>query len=206
MGKSKTVIVKPLQIAEIKVEIVGTSPYMPEPMDMKVVEKYNKKKAKKVFKEDDMTEDEKVKSKYYFMPDKKTYAIPTRAFYRSMVNAVARIDGIAKTEVTQTIVINEDYVPIKYKSEKVLTHWGRNSGGRSGKGSPRKIMRNAFYDWRTMIKIQFNVEVLSEDQIISILNWAGYHIGIGGFRRENTGNFGMFEVGNATMSRRASRR
>ena len=34
----------------------------------------------------------------------------------------------------------------------------------------------------------------TEEQIINVLNWAGFHIGVGGFRKEKTGNFGSFEV------------
>jgi len=62
------------------------------------------------------------------------------------------------------------------------------------KGSPRKIMRNAFYDWSVDLEIQYNQNNLSAEQIVNVLNWAGFHIGVGGFRKERTGNFGAFTV------------
>jgi hypothetical protein len=60
--------------------------------------------------------------------------------------------------------------------------------------SPRKIMRNAFYDWSCELIIEYNQNNLSAEQIINVLNWAGFHIGVGAFRKERTGNFGAFKV------------
>ena len=55
-------------------------------------------------------------------------------------------------------------------------------------------MRNAFEDWSVELIIQYNKQNLSAEQIINVLNWAGFHIGVGGFRKEKTGNFGSFHV------------
>lgn len=57
-----------------------------------------------------------------------------------------------------------------------------------------KIIRNAFHDWSVDLEVEYNKAQLSAEQIINILNWAGFHIGVGGFRKENSGNFGMFYV------------
>jgi len=54
----------------------------------------------------------------------------------------------------------------------VVTHWGRTSGM---KGSPRKIMRNQFDDWSVELTIEYNKNNLSAEQIINVLNWAGFH-------------------------------
>ena len=41
---------------------------------------------------------------------------------------------------------------------------------------------------------EYNQSQLSPEHIINILNWAGFHIGVGAFRKENTGNYGGFHV------------
>lgn len=195
MAKQKTITLKPLNLATLEVEIIGLSDYMPEPMDMEVLERYNKLKSNQVYDKDDVSEEEKVKGKYYYMEDGKTYAIPTRAFYNAMIRASSYIfekkDG-GMRNIKEGVAVVGQYVPLEYKSEEVVTHWGRTSGRAR---SPRKIMRNAFHKWKTTIKIQFNKSNLSEEQILTTLNWAGFHIGVGAFRREKTGNYGMFEVG-----------
>lgn len=198
MGKEViNVGIKPLEIGKLTLEVVGDSPYMPEPMDMEVLERYNKLKSKQMYKKDDVSEEDKVKVKYYYMPDGKTFAIPTRAFYNSMIRASSYLfekkDG-GMRNIKEGVTVHGDYVPIEFKKQEVLTHWGRTSG-RSR--APRKIMRNAFYDWKTKLTIMFNQSNLSSEQIVNVLNWAGFHIGVGAFRKEKTGNYGAFSVSKA---------
>ncbi|MCK9429537.1 MAG: hypothetical protein M0R17_05995 [Candidatus Omnitrophica bacterium] len=193
MGKEEKVNLKVLDIGVLKLKIVGTSPYMPEPMDMEVLEKYNKIKSKQNYKKDDISEEEKVKVKYYYTDDGK-YGIPARAFYNAMIRASSYLFDIKQggmRNVKEGVTIKGDIIPIEFKEQKVLTHWGRTSGM---KKSPMKIMRNAFYDWSVELEIEYNKENLSAEQIVNVLNWAGFHIGVGSFRKEKTGNFGLFRV------------
>jgi hypothetical protein len=185
--------VKKLEIGTIKVTIVGDSPYMPEPMDMAVLEKYNKIKSKQNYTKDDISEEEKVKAKFYYTEDEQ-YGIPARAIYNSMIRASSYLFDIKQggmRNIKEGVTLVGDILPLKFKKQKILTHWGRTSGM---KGSPRKIMRNAFEDWSVEVTIQFNKANLSAEQIINVLNWAGFHIGVGGFRKEKTGNFGAFHI------------
>ena len=185
--------VKKLEIGIIKVTIIGDSPYMPEPMDMAVLEKYNKIKSKQNYDKDYLSEEEKVKAKFYYTEDEEL-GIPARAFYNSMIRASSYLFDIKQggmRNIKEGITIKGDILPLKFKDQKVLTHWGRTSGM---KGSPRKIMRNAFYDWSVKLVIEYNKNNLSAEQIINVLNWAGFHIGVGGFRKEKTGNFGSFHI------------
>lgn len=187
------VSLKKLDIGTIKVTLVGDSPYMPEPMDMAVLEKYNSIKSKKDYKKDDISEEEKVKAKLYHTEDGKE-GIPGRAIYNSMIRGSSYIFDKKQggmRNIKEGVTIVGDILPLKYKNKKVLTHWGRTSGMN---GSPRKIMRNAYYNWKVEVAIQFNKNNLSAEQIVNVLNWAGFHIGVGGFRKEKTGNFGSFHV------------
>ena len=184
---------KKLDIGTIKLLIVGDSPYMPEPMDMAVAERYNKKKSKQSYSKDDISEEEKVKAKFYYTEDEQ-YGIPARAIYNSMIRASSYLFDIKQggmRNIKEGVTLVGDVLPLKYKNLKVVTHWGRTSGM---KGSPRKIMRNAFEDWSVEVTIQFNKANLSAEQIVNVLNWAGFHIGVGGFRKETTGNFGAIHI------------
>jgi hypothetical protein len=191
--KTKAINLKPIQTEILQVTVVGKTPYMPEPMDEEVLERYNKIKSKQTYKKDDIPEEEKVKAKYYFT-EKGEKGVPARAFYNAMIRAssylIDKKDG-GMRNVKEGVLIKGGILPLEYSKEEVLTHWGRTSGRNR---SPRKIMRNAFHDWTVDIEIEYNKEQLSAEQIINILNWAGFHIGVGAFRKEKTGNFGLFEV------------
>jgi len=184
---------KKLDISTMVINLSGDSPYLPEPMDMAVLEKYNKIKSKQNYDKDDIPEEEKVKAKFYYTEDGKP-GIPVRAIYNSMIRASSYLFDIKQggmRNIKEGVTVVGDILPLKFKKQKVVTHWGRTSGS---KGSPRKIMRNAFEDWSVEVTIQFNKANLSAEQIINVLNWAGFHIGVGGFRKEKTGNFGAFHV------------
>jgi len=191
--KTRSINLKPIQTEVLKLTIKGKTPYMPEPMDEEVLERYNKIKSKQSYKKDDVPEEEKVKAKYYYTEDGKK-GIPSRAIFQAMVRAssylIEKKDG-GMRNVKEGVLIKGGILPLKYSKEEVLTHWGRTSGRNR---SPRKIMRNAFYDWSVDVEIEYNKEQLSAEQIVNILNWAGFHIGVGAFRKEKTGNFGLFEV------------
>jgi hypothetical protein len=192
MEKQK-ISLKKLNIKVLRVKIIGDSPYMPEPMDMAVLEKYNAIKSKKDYKKDNTPEEEKVKSKLYHTEEGEI-GIPARAIFNSMIRGSSYIFDTKQggmRNIKEGCTIKGDILPMKFKKQKILTHWGRTSGM---KGSPRKIMRNAFYDWSVEIVVEYNGANLSAEQIVNVLNWAGFHIGVGGFRKEKTGNFGSFHV------------
>ena len=193
MGKTENIAIQQMVLGVLKIKIKGRSPYLAEPMDMAVLDRYDNKKAKKSFKKDDLSEEEKAKEKYYYTEDGKK-GIPARAFYNAMIRAssylIEKRDG-GMRKVREGVIVKGDILPLDYSKEEPILHWGRTSGLSK---APRKIIRNAFYDWSVVLEIEYNKEQLSAEQIVNILNWAGFHIGVGGFRKEKTGNFGMFEV------------
>lgn len=193
MAKEQKVNIKPLKIGSLKLKVVGKTPYMPEPMDMAVLDRYDKKKSKQTYNKDDISEEDKAKEKYYYTQDGKK-GIPARAFYNSMIRASSYLfekrDG-GMRNVKEGVTILGDILPLKFKKEVKVEHWGRMSGITK---APRKIIRNSFEDWSCELIVEYNQEQLSPEHIINILNWAGFHIGVGAFRKEKTGNYGSFYI------------
>jgi len=193
MAKEETINIKPLRIGKLKIKVIGRTPYLPEPMDMAVLDRYDKKKSNQTYDKDKLSEEDKSKEKYYYTQDGKK-GIPARAFYNSMIRASSYLfdkkDG-GMRNVKEGVNVMGDVLPLTYSKEVTLTHWGRTSGQSK---APRKIIRNSFEDWTCTLEIEYNQEQLSPENIINILNWAGFHIGVGGFRKEKTGNYGNFYV------------
>ena len=193
MAKNSNVKVMPLNIGVIKLKVIGDTLYMPEPMDMAVLERYDKKKSKQTYSKDTLSEEEKVKEKYYYTENGEK-GVPARAFYNAMIRASSYLfdkkDG-GMRNIKEGVLVKGNILPLGYAKEEVVEHWGRMSGQT---GAPRKILRNAFEDWSVTLEIRFNEMQLSAEQIFNILNWAGFHIGVGAFRKEKTGNYGMFHV------------
>lgn len=111
-----------------------------------------------------------------------------------MINASSYLfeksDG-GKRNIREGINVMGDVNPIKYKKIVQLKHWGKSSGISK---TPKLILRNAFVEWSTDLEIEYNKNQLSAEQILNVLNYAGFYIGVGGFRKQNSGNYGCFHA------------
>ncbi len=65
-------------------------------------------------------------------------------------------------------------------------------------GSPDIRFRGGFPDWSMRIKVRYNARVLSAAQILNLLNTAGFAVGIGEWRSEKDGSYGLFHVASET--------
>lgn len=65
---------------------------------------------------------------------------------------------------------------------------------RVGMGTADLRYRPEFSEWRTKILVRYNTNVLSEAQILNLLNVAGFAVGVGEWRPEKDGQYGMFHV------------
>ncbi len=54
--------------------------------------------------------------------------------------------------------------------------------------------RAEFFPWSTELTIRFNASVLSDEQIVNLMNTAGFAVGVGEWRPECNGSFGLFHV------------
>lgn len=196
--KDKVVYVKlkPLKLKHLKVKITGISPFLPEPMDYEMLERYDRKKSLQTFDKDTKSQAEKLKDKfYYFDEKKKIYGIPKRQFKSSMTNASTYIfdrnEG-GKRNIREGVrILGGKILPLKYKSIYVEKDWGKASNINK---TPTLILRNAFVDWSCEFEIEYNESQLSVEQIMTCLNYAGFYCGVGAFRKNCGGEFGMFSA------------
>ena len=194
MEQEVKVELKPLKIDVLKIKAIGDTPLLSQPMDMDVVDMYDKKKGGKVFEKKIMTEEEKSKTKYHYTEDGKK-GIPKRSFYNSMIRAstylIPKEQGGMRIVREGVTIMGDRILPLNFKKEVMNHDWGRQSGMTK---APCKIIRPEFRDWSCELTIRYNRSMISPEQIINILNWAGFHIGVGSFRKEKTGDYGSFHV------------
>lgn len=186
--------VKSLQLGEIEIKVKGVTPLLMEKMDEEVVEKYNKKKAgKSVEKKHSELEEDKVEDKIHY-DEKGNVVFPSAGFYKGMIEVAPYIDTIKyKKTVRGSIRMMEGLIPITFKKKKTNTTWGRTSGISK---APRKIVRPEFEDWSCTLKIRYNTKQITAEQIVNLVNLAGFHMGVGGWRPEKEGMYGQYEVCN----------
>jgi hypothetical protein len=54
--------------------------------------------------------------------------------------------------------------------------------------------RGQFVEWACDLTLRYNARVLSAEQIINLMNTAGFAVGVGEWRPEKNGSFGLFHV------------
>lgn len=184
------VALQQLNKKNIRVKIRGITPLLIEKMSMDVVEAYNKRKGQKIVKKDTRLEEEKVEEKIHRTEDGNV-GFPSTGFHKGMIEVAPYLDGLNKKLVRGSVRFVDNLIPVNFKKRKNNLAWGRDSGTTR---APRKIVRPEFQKWTCELKIDYNASNISAEQIINLLNWAGFQMGIGSWRPEKGGVYGQYEV------------
>ena len=136
--------------------------------------------------------------RYKPWPDRKlsaeqgTIGFPAGGFKGACVDAVTFMNGtgLTKVFVRGAFYIQGKILPLRWsymeKNEDVV----RNKFTRGA----ALAYRPYFYDWECDLPILYNASQISLEQIVNIIQHAGFHVGIGEWRPEKEGSNGMFRV------------
>jgi hypothetical protein len=194
------VTIPPIQIKEIGLTLVGDSPLIShkwsekakkEMLDKMMKKAKGGKEAKdpmKDFMDSMYWLSEKPKSPT--MEDLPTarFGFPSVAFKSSAVDACSYADGITKVLTRGAFHICTDMVEIQ--GIPVL----REDTVRIGVGGADIRYRGEFRTWKVDLGIRYNAAALSIEQIINLFNIGGFAVGVGEWRPQKDGSFGMFHV------------
>lgn len=114
------------------------------------------------------------------------------AFYKTFGNAVVR-NGIdkykTKFEATVNLLDKDGLVPITFASHRIV-----EALMSPVKGKPVLVPFNTFSGWSAQIRLAFMETAFSTEQIVNIINLAGFGIGIGSSRSSGKGRFHVTDV------------
>lgn len=116
------------------------------------------------------------------------YGFPAVAFKSAAVDACSHIAGVTKVEARGAFHVIGDMVRINGTPTK------REDMVRVGMGTADIRYRGEFREWSATLEVRYNANVLSEAQIRNLFNTAGFAIGVGEWRPQRDGSFGMFHV------------
>lgn len=126
----------------------------------------------------------------YPLPDGSGYGFPSVAFKAAAVRAGTDV-GLKMTDLRRAFHIEGELVPIQGEPrmrEDVVRLNGRTADLR---------YRGEFPEWRTVLPVVYNASVISEEQLLNLLQYAGFGVGCGEWRPEKSGSFGMFRLADA---------
>lgn len=194
-----------LNIGIMEVTLIGDSPLIVHAWSMKAKKEMldkQLKKAKGAREAKDPTAD--FNASMYRLND-DGFGFPSVAFKGAAVTAGTSVAGITKVAARQAFhILGEDAdIDGAFEGSKSRVNLVRIEGGlpqmredmvRVGMGTADLRYRAEFPDWHTKILVRYNANVLSESQILNLLNTAGFAVGVGEWRPEKDGAYGMFHV------------
>lgn len=181
--------IRPLNIKTLMVPIRGLSPLIchawSEKAKKQMLDNMMKTKAKKRDQKDPEAE---YRASFYMTSD-GGYGFPAVAFKSSMVRA-AKLAGIPMVDARQMFHVEaEDGDLVRIGGEPTM----REDTVTVGRGTDLRY-RPEFRDWKAYLSIRYNADNISDQQLVDLLGLAGFSVGVGEWRPEKSGQFGMFEV------------
>ena len=176
-----------IKLAEIF--LVGDSPLLSHNWSEKSKKEIRDKQQKKAKTAKDIRDPnaEFEDSLYHF--EGGGYGFPAVAFKAAAVNACSHVDGITKVHARGAFHIMCELV--KIEGDEPIQ---REDMVRVGMGVADLRYRGEFKKWHCKIPVRFNANVLSLEQITNIFDTAGFSTGVGEWRPQKNGDYGMFHV------------
>ena len=128
------------------------------------------------------------RSSLYAHPD-GGYGFPTIAFKAATVSACSQVDGVTKVNTRAAFHLNGELVKIEGDDPHM-----REDMVRIAMGTADIRYRGGFKRWWCKLDISYNANVLSPEQIINLINTAGFGVGVGEWRPQKGGGYGRFHV------------
>lgn len=177
-----------LRIEHLDVILIGDSPLICHAWSQKAKQEMLDKQMKKA-KQAKQAKDPEAdfRASLYAHPD-GGFGFPAVAFKSAAVDACSHIAGVTKVEARGAFHIMGDMV--KIEGEPTM----REDMVRIAMGTADIRHRGEFKTWRAHFTVRYNPNVLSPEQIMNLFNTAGFAVGVGEWRPQKDGSFGMFHV------------
>ena len=130
------------------------------------------------------------------------FGFPSIGFKKAMVSACRNVEGMEMALARGAFLIIGDGTDVQDEMSMVKLMSGKKPAvprvrqdmvRLSGKTADIRF-RAEFVQWEATLTIKYNAGVMTPDQIINLLNIAGFAVGVGENRPEKNGQWGTFQV------------
>jgi hypothetical protein len=191
MTKEVVAEIPPINIETATIQLVGDSPLICHAWSDKAKKQMLDKQMKKAAQAKAAKDPEQeYRDSLYPVPGGRGYGFPAVAFKAAAVDACSHVSNMTKVEARGAFHIIGELVPIEgapaMREDMVRL---------SGVGAPADIRyRGEFKTWNVMFTVRYNANVISLEQLLNLFNIAGFAIGVGEWRPQKDGSYGMFHV------------
>jgi hypothetical protein len=182
------IAIPPIEIKTYSFRIEGDSPLITHAWSEKAKSiMLGKQMGVPSGKKEPKNPDQDYQAAFYRMPDDAP-GFPTIAFKAAAVSAARQVDGLTMTFLRGAFHVIGELVAIEGTSVM------REDMVRVGMGTADIRYRPEFSAWAVNLIIRLNIRSMTLEQLIHLLNQAGFSVGVGEWRPEKNGRNGMFHV------------
>lgn len=183
-----TPTVPPIALRILNIRVVGDSPLILHAWSDKAKkEMLDKQMGKARQKREPKDPEQDYDSSFYRFEDGR-YGFPSIAFKKAVVSAARQIEGLTMVFLRGAFHISGDLSPIEGTPRM------REDTVRVGQGTADLRYRPEFLEWAAVLNVRLNSRAMTLEQLIHLINQAGFSVGVGEWRPEKDGANGMFHV------------
>lgn len=151
------------------------------------------KKAKKAKEQRDPAAESEA-AKYY--DAKKRECIPITAVKKALISAATAFDGLTKVALRQALFVApaadpaSALVPIEDHKGKPLAGTMREDAVTIGINTRNLAYRPQYSDWQLRVVVEFNPRLISKEQLLALVDQAGWGVGVCEGRPEKSSALG----------------
>lgn len=187
------VSLKPMNVQRFQVAIRGISPMIQHQWAEKSLKEMRDKHAGKKTKNREARDPEQEAQDAMYRTDDGEPGVPLLAIKAAIINAAHKDIGVEKTLVRKAIFIlggGKNRVLPMTCSDPIM----REDYVRVGMGSTDLRYRPQFDEWQSSLDIEYDADLMQPNDIVNLLNRAGFGVGLCEWRPEKGGDFGRFTV------------
>jgi len=189
-----TLEIPPIEIRTIKVTVTGDSPLIMHRWSEKARQQMRDKQMGKPTNKKDFKDPEAdTREAMYRLPDGNP-GFPVIAFKACAVDAATQLSGLTKVFLRGAFHIIGEPTPDGQLVPIVGPPVMREDMVRIGMGTADIRYRPEFWPWEADLVVRYNAKSLSLEQIVHLFNQGGFSVGVGEWRPQKDGQYGMFAV------------
>lgn len=185
---SKQVVILELKIDYMEIRLVGDSPLISHRWSEKAKKEIRDKQMKKAKQAKEIRNPEQDFRESLYEHPNGGYGFPAVAFKTAAVNACSHVADITKVVARGSFHVVGELIQIE--GEPTM----REDMVRIGMGTADLRYRGEFKTWACTLQVRYNTSVISAEQIVNLFNIAGFAVGVGEWRPQKDGSYGMFHV------------
>jgi hypothetical protein len=191
-NSTTTVVLPSLQIETVNVTLIGDTPLIVHRWSEKAKKEMLDKQMKRATAGREAKDPERDFRDSLYVLEDGSYGFPIIGFKAAAVTACTSIGSMTKVAARQAFHVDGEFAVIEGDEPTM-----REDMVRIGMGTADIRYRGEFKQWFTTIAVKFNANVMSAEQILNLMQTAGFAVGVGEWRPEKDGQFGRFHVATA---------